>query len=496
MNHKIRVAYISAEASPYAKSGESADVASALPKYLANLGMEVSLFMPKYRKPEIESLPQELIMADLKVPLGSRKVKARVYKSELGKYDVYFVDNPKYFWRENIYGTGKGEYLDNDERFIFFNRAVIEFLVKAQIKVDIIHCNNWPTALIPVFLKTHYSHKALFRNVATVFTLHNIAYQGEFPAESLALTGLNWEYLSCRQVSFNGKFNFLRTGLLFCDVLNTVSRAYKREILTDKYCFGLKDVLAKRKNVLYSIRNGIDYEIWNPETDPYLVANYNYSNLKPKKKCKQDLIQEFGLSISLNTPLIGIVSYLSYQKGFDILIEAMDELMTQDVGLVILGKGDEQYEKKFLELQSKYPKKLGVKLEMNPALAHKVVAGADIFLIPSLYEPCGLSQLYSFRYGTVPVVRGTGGLGETVRPFRAERLTGNGFVFRTYSARALLKALKEALSYYHQPRLWQQIIKAGLQEDFSWQAAARRYAKLYHKALVIKKGEKIGRKYQ
>ncbi|MFQ5721368.1 MAG: glycogen synthase [Candidatus Aminicenantales bacterium] len=496
MSHKIRVAYISAEASPYAKSGESADVASALPKYLAHLGMEVSLFMPKYRRPEIESLPQELVMAELKVPLGSKRVKARVYKSELGKYDIYFIDNPKYFWRENIYGTGKGEYLDNDERFIFFNRAVLEFLIKAQIKIDIIHCNNWPTALIPVFLKTHYSHKALFRNVATVFTLHNIAYQGEFPAESLAMTGLNWEYLSRRQVSFNGKFNFLRTGLLFCDVLNTVSRAYKREILTDKYCFGLKNVLAQRKDVLYSIRNGIDYELWNPETDPYLVANYNHTNLKPKKRCKQDLIQEFGLSIDPNTPLIGIVSYLSYQKGFDILIEAMDELMAQEAGLVILGRGDEQYEKKFLELQSKYPQKLAVKLEMNPALAHKVVAGADIFLIPSLYEPCGLSQLYSFRYGTVPVVRGTGGLGETVRPFRAERLTGNGFVFRTFSARALLKALKEALSYYRQPRIWQQIIKAGLREDFSWQAAARRYANLYHKALVIKKGGKIGRKYQ
>ena len=209
MSQKLRVIYVSTEVSPFAKSGELADVASSLPKYLATLGMEVSLFMPKYRKPEIESLPMELIMAELMVPMGEKKVKGQIYKSELGKYDIYFVDNPAYFWREDIYGTGKGEYLDNDERFIFFNRAILEFLLKTKMEVDIIHCNNWPTALIPVFLKTHYSHKAQFKKVATVFTLHNIAYQGEFPPETLALTGLSWNYLSSKQLSFNGKFNFL-----------------------------------------------------------------------------------------------------------------------------------------------------------------------------------------------------------------------------------------------------------------------------------------------
>ena len=231
----MRVIFISAEVAPFAKSGEMADVASALPKYLSYLGMEVSVFMPKYRRPEIESLPKEIVSSDLHVSLGDVKARARVYKSELGKYDIYFIDNPKYFLRENIYGTGRGEYLDNDERFIFFNRAVLEYLLKAKMFADIIHCNNWPTALIPVLLKTQYASQSQLSNVATVFTLHNISYQGEFPPESLAFTGLNWSYFSPSQLSLNGKFNFLKAGILFSDAFNTVSSSYKREILTKKY---------------------------------------------------------------------------------------------------------------------------------------------------------------------------------------------------------------------------------------------------------------------
>lgn len=488
MGQKLRVIYVSPEVSPFAKSGELADVASSLPKYLAHLGMEVSLFVPKYRKPEIESLPKELVMEELLVPIGERKIKGRIYKSELGKYDIYFIDNPTYFWREDIYGTGRGEYLDNDERFIFFSRAVLEFLLKSKMETDIIHCNNWPTALIPIFLKTHYAHKPLFKKVAVVFTLHNIAYQGDFPAETLALTGLNWNYLNSKSFSYNGNFNFLRAGVMFSDVLNTVSSSYKRESLTQSHGFGLKDILKGRKDFYFSIRNGVDYEIWNPETDPYIMANYTRSNLEPKKKCKLDLIEEFGLSIPAKMPLMGIVSYLSSQKGMDILIEAMDEIMKMDAALVILGKGDEKYEKRFLEIQKRHPLKMSIKLEMNPALAHKVAAGADIFLIPSLYEPCGLNQLYSFRYGTVPVVRGTGGLGETVKPFDAKALKGNGFVFKEYTSQALLRAIKDALRFYAKPRLWNKIIKQGLKENFSWEAAARRYVRLYQIALEKKKG--------
>jgi starch synthase len=489
MEKNFRVAFVSAEAFPYAKLGEMADVAYSLPKHLSSLGMEVSLFLPKYRRPEIDTLPMDRVVSNLPVFLGDRKAKTNVFKTEERKYNVYFIDNPKYFWRDQIYGTGSKEYLDNDERFIFFNRAVLEFLHKQRLKVDIIHCNNWPTALIPVFLKTQYTKKRHFHNTATVLTLHNIAYQGEYPPDSLLLTGLNLKYFSSRQLSVNGRFNFLKTGIMYADVLNTVSSTYRREILTKRHGLGLEDALRRRKEVFFSIRNGIDYEVWNPETDPYIAANYSFSDLDAKKTCKQDLIKEFGLSIRPKTPVTGIVSYMRTHKGFDILLDAMDELVQLDMALVILGQGEEQYENKLIEIQRKYPDKVAVRLEMNPALTHKIAAGADIMLIPSLYEPCGLNQLYSFRYATVPVVRGTGGLEETVRPFQPATSNGNGFVFQKYSSLAMLAALREALKYYRNPDLWKKILSEGMKENFSWDHAARRYRNLYKNALAVKKGK-------
>jgi starch synthase len=299
---------------------------------------------------------------------------------------------------------------------------------------------------------------------------------------------LNWNYFNPKQLAFNGKFNFLKAGVMFSDVLNTVSSAYKREVQQEKSGQGLEEMLRNRKDVFYSIRNGVDYDIWNPETDPHIAARYSASNLNGKTKCKLDLIKEFGLSLSSKTPLIGLVSYLSTQKGLDLLIEAMDELMKMKVGLVILGKGDEKYEKQLLAFQKKYPKKMAVKFDMSSALAHKMAAGTDMSLIPSLYEPCGLNQLYSFKYGTVPVVRATGGLGETVKPFSRKTLKGNGFVFREYSSRALLKTLKKALSLYGEPEIWQKIMQAGFRKNFSWKSAAKKYEKLYHNALEIKRG--------
>jgi starch synthase len=488
MSSKLRVIFISAEVAPFAKSGEMADVAGALPKYLSDMGMEVSVFMPMYRRPEIESLVKEIVASDLVVPLGESKTKARVYKSELGRYDIYFIDNPKYFLRENIYGTGKGEYLDNDERFVFFNRAVLEFLLKERIAADIIHCNNWPTALIPVLLKTHYAKKKRLSGAATVFTLHNISYQGEFPPETLSLTGLNWSYLSPTRLSLNGKFNFLKAGILFADAINTVSSAYRREILTRKHGFGLHGLLKQKKSVFSSIRNGVDYEIWNPEKDPFIERNYSASSLEGKRINKRDLCQEFGLAISPEVPLLSVVSYMTGNKGFDILLEAMAELMKMDLGFVILGFGDEQYERAFLSQQKQHPGRLAVKLDMSPPLLHKVAAGADIALIPSRTEPCGLNQLYSFRYGSVPVVRATGGLRETVEPYNAETLKGNGFVFREYNAEALVEAVKRALHCYKRPKKWTSLMLNGFFEDFSWEQAAKRYAKLYERSLEIKRG--------
>ncbi len=488
MKSKLEIVYVSAEGSPYAKSGEMADVASSLPKYLSYLGMDVSVFMPKYRRPEIESLPMELVCSDLTVPLGESKAKGRAYRSELGKYNIFFIDSPKHFWREAIYGTGKGEYLDNDERFIFFNRAVLEYLLKTKMSVDVIHCNNWPTALIPVFLNTLYAKKSHFKNVATAFTLHNISYQGEFPPESLALTGLNWDYLNSKQLSLNGKFNFLKAGIMYSDVINTVSSSYKKEIATRKYGFGLENILKDRGDAFSSIRNGVDYEIWDPANDPYIASNYTAVNIDAKLECKRDLIKEMGLDVDTATPLIGVVSYITANKGFDILLESVNELMGLDVGLVIMGEGDETYEKRLLEIQKMYPRKVAIKLEFNPCLTHKIAAGADIFLIPSRYEPCGLNQLISFRYGSVPVVRATGGLRETVKAVSIDAQTGNGFIFNEYTSRALLDALKEAIRSYKKSRVWKRIMLNGLKEDFSWRNAAKRYARLYQRSLNIKRG--------
>jgi starch synthase len=447
--------------------------------------------MPMYRKPEIESIPKEIAAMDLMVPLGDRKIKARIYKAEQGKYDVFFIDNPQYFMRENIYGTGKGDYLDNDERFIFFNRAILEFLVKSKMEVDVFHCNNWPSALIPVFLKTHYSRTKLFKQAATVMTLHNIAYQGEFPPDTFTLTGLSWKNFGPECLSLRGKFNFLKAGVMFSDMINTVSSCYRREILTKKHGFGMHQILARRKEELLAIRNGIDYEIWNPEDDPYIAANYSPADLSSKSDCKQDLIQEFDLSLSLQTPLLGIISHFSAPKGFDILLEALDDLMKMEVGLIVLGHGSEEYESRLSLAQKLYPDKLAVKSDLSPGLVHKLVAGVDIILIPSRYEPCGLNQLYGFRYGTIPIVRAIGGLKETVIPFSPKSPNGNGFTFKDYSSQAFLISIQEAAKLYKKPRMWKNLMKAGFKEEFSWEKAAKRHVRLYHQALKKRRGGQV-----
>jgi starch synthase len=491
MPAKLRVAYISPEVAPFAKSGEMADVAASLPKYLSSLGIEVYVFMPLYRKPEIESLPKEIVASDLKVPLGDKNIKARVLRSEQGKYDIYFIDCPQYFMRENIYGTGREEYLDNDERFVFFNRAILEFLAKEKREVDVFHCNNWPTALVPVFLKTHYSRTRLFKLAASVITLHNIAYQGEFPPDSISLTGLSWRSFGPECLSLRGKFNFLKAGVVFSDKINTVSSYYRREILTKKHGFGMHQVLAERKKDLFAIRNGIDHDVWNPETDPYIISNYSSDDTRAKADCKQDLIEEFGLPLSLKTPLLGIISHFSAPKGLDILLEALDDLMEMEVGLIALGHGSDEYESRLLASCRRYPDRMAVKSDLSPGLVHKLIAGVDIILIPSRYEPCGLNQLYGFRYGTVPIVRAIGGLKETVKPFSSSSSHGNGFVFKDYSSQALRTSVEQAVKLYQKPRIWKSLMRAGLKEEFSWEKAAKRHVKLYQQALIKKRGGKV-----
>jgi starch synthase len=492
MDTALRILFVTPEASPLAISGELADFTGSLPKYLGLLGAEVSLILPRYRCPAIEALRAKPVLRELRVPLGSEILRASVWKTELGPHAVYLVDYPKYFGRDRIYGSSREEYPDNDERFIFFNRAVLEFLIQGQLKVDILHCHNWPTALIPVFLKTHYADSEPLRGVATVFTLHNAAYQGRFPAETLALAGLGWDLFASRRVSFNGQFNFLKAGAAFSDALNTVSSAYKREILTSKE-MGLAEVIKARAGRFSGIRNGIDLEVWNPEADPFITAPFSAVDPAGKAACKKSLLDEFGLTPDLGAPLLGLVTHLTPLKGSDLLLEAAAGIMGLGFKIVLAGVGEERYIQALNKLKRTHPQSLGLRFEMSPALCHKVIAGSDMILIPSRHEPCGLNQFYGFRYGTVPVVRAVGGLRETVRPFRPASGEGNGFVFRRNSGKALLRALLRARDCYRRPECWSKIMSAGFGERPSWEEAARKYLELYRTALNLRRRERHGR---
>lgn len=486
---EMNVAVVTPEALPFAKSGELADFSAALPKYLAALGLHVSVVMPKYQTPEIASVSRQTVFPELSVPLGGERVKAGVSKAEHGHFDVYFIDNPKYFLREKIYGPSTGVYLDNDERFVFFSRAVLEFLLKSKLPLDIIHCHNWPSALVPVFLRTHYQNERYFSRVATVFTLHNVAFQGDFPPESLMLTELNWNYFNPRELSLNGRFNFLKAGVVYADVVNTVSSAYKQEILARKHSHGLSEILQSRRGAFFSVRSGIDYEVWDPEKDPYLAANYGAADMSGKSACKLALIKEFRLRLPGTAPVIAFVSHLSRHKGTDILVDALNGIAAMEAALIVCGEGEEQFELALTEAARRHRGKIAAALDMRPALVHKVVAGADILLIPSLQEPCGLNQFYGFRYGTVPVVRATGGLKDTVKAYVPDTGEGNGFVFREYSAAALLDAVRQAVDCYRNaPEAWRRLTEAGLRQNFSLEVTARGYVKLYEKALHSKRG--------
>ncbi|MCX7974594.1 MAG: glycogen synthase [Candidatus Aminicenantes bacterium] len=490
MKEKLKVALVTPEFSPLARSGELADVASSLPRFLAQEGLEVMVFMPRYRRPEIESWPMEVVQPELWVPLGLEKVKASVYKSEPGRFALYLIDNPRFFYRPEIYGPASSGYLDNDARFIFFNRAVLEFLLQNKIEVNLIHCHNWPTALIPVFLRTHYKDFPLFKSVATVFTIHNAAYQGEFPPESLKFTGLNWDYFTPQRLSLNGRFNFLKAGLVFADIINTVSRTYKKEIEKEAASNELSLILRGLQDRFFSVRSGIDYEIWNPAHDPYLSASYTAENLSGKRLCKEDLIRELGLVLNLQKPLLGLVAYFSPLKGIDLVLKSLNSIMKLDLSFVICGQGDETLAAELKEASRQFLGRLVVKTEMSAALMHKIFAGCDLLLIPSREEPCGLNQFYAFRYGTIPVARAIGGLKETILPFDLETRRGNGFVFRAFSPTALLKALKKAISVYNQSAIWTELVKNVMKQDFSWSVPGKEYIQLYHRAIDYRKGVK------
>jgi starch synthase len=489
MDKGLRILFATPEAVPFAKTGGLADVAGALPKFLQPLGCEIKLVMPYYRMVKDSGVPIQSLGKEIEVPLGNEIIKADLYQGQLDQnLPVYFIGREEFFDREYLYGTAKGDYFDNAERFTFFSKAVLLFCQLEEFSPDIIHHHEWQTGLIPAYLKSIYRNDPFFSHTGVLFTLHNIAYQGLFKKEKFWLTGLPEEMYNPEGIEFWERINLMKAGIVYADVINTVSQKYSEEIQTPEYGYGLEGILRKKREDLYGILNGVDYREWDPSHDPHLVARYSLKDLSGKRACKKDLLKEFNLPAALEkAPLLGTISRLADQKGFDLLAEILDELFTLNIGFVLLGTGEQKYHALFEQVARKYPQKAGIRITYDEKLAHKIEAGADLYLMPSKYEPCGLNQIYSLKYGTIPVVRATGGLDDTIVNYNPATRKGNGFKFSRYDAKELLNQIKTAIGFFYQPEHWKQILQNAMTADFSWQKSAKAYLQLYHKALEKKR---------
>lgn len=477
----MHIVFAASEGLPFSKTGGLADVVGALPRALAAQGHQVSVYLPRYRQTKL--VDPQTVVRSITVPFDDHyRFCSIVTPGSQAGIRYYFVDYPNYFDRDALYGTAVGDYTDNAERFALFSRAVIEGSKIVGVP-DVFHCHDWQTGLIPVLLRTLYAQDPAFHDSATVFTIHNMGYQGLFPAEILPLLMLPWDLFTITRMEFFGQVNFLKGALAFSDYVTTVSRRYSQEIQTTEYGFGLEGVLRDRAATVTGILNGVDYTEWSPEIDKHLAARYTPADLSGKASDKAGLLATFGIqSADPNLPVIGIVSRFAAQKGFDLISQIMDRLAREDMILVVLGTGDKPYEEMFLRMQKQFPQKVAVKVAYDNALAHKIEAGADMFLMPSRYEPSGLNQIYSLKYGTVPIVRATGGLDETIEPWDARTGKGTGFKFYEYNGESLLLTVKAALQAFRDQASWQVLMRNGMARDFSWAASAREYVKVYERA--------------
>src|ERR1700756_2074780 len=477
----MHIAFAASEGVPFSKTGGLADVVGALPRALAAQGHQVSVYLPRYRQTKLTS--PKTIVRSVTVPFDDQyRFCSVVEGGNNGGVRYYFVEYPAYFDREALYGTAVGDYPDNAERFALYSRAVVE-AAKIVGPPQVFHCHDWQAGLVPVLLRTLYAEDPAFRDTATLFTIHNMGYQGLFPAEILPLLMLPWDLFTISKMEFFGQVNFLKGALVFSDYVTTVSRRYSQEIQTTEYGFGLEGVLRNRAATVTGILNGVDYDVWSPEVDKFIAAKYSTADLTGKAKDKQDLLQTFGIvNADAKLPVIGIVSRFAAQKGFDLISQVMDRLAREDMILVVLGTGDKEYEEMFLRLQKQFPHKIAVKVVYDNTIAHKIEAGADMFLMPSRYEPSGLNQLYSLKYGTVPIVRATGGLDDTIEPWDARTGKGTGFKFYEYNGESLLLTVKAALQAFRDTGSWQILMRNGMARDFSWGASAKEYVKVYERA--------------
>ena len=484
MARSLKILLASSEVHPYAKTGGLADVSAALPRALKELGHDVRVIMPKYKSVARCPLGLQSCRTDIQIAIGKRRQRGFLFRGELpGGVPIYFVENDSYFGRDELYGDARGDYPDNAERFIFFSQAVLEAAKALRFQPDIVHCNDWQTGLVAVYLKTLYAQDPWFQNTRSVFSIHNLGYQGNFSPSTLGLARLPRRLYSPEGLEFYGHFSFLKSGILFADLLTTVSQTYCKEIQTQEMGFRMDGVLRKRSADLHGVLNGIDYREWNPAADPWIKNRYSSRNLRGKKACKEDLRQRFRLAGNSKRPLLCMITRLSRQKGIDLIEEGLESLLQAGADFVLLGTGDPRHEKFFKNMRKRFPERCGTFIGFDEKLAHQILAGSDLLLMPSYYEPCGLTQMYALKYGTVPLVRSVGGLQDTVKKYNPKTQTGTGFKFKKNKFNYLLQELGRALSLYKSKSRWRRLMLNGMQMDYGWDRAAAQYLRLYNKAL-------------
>jgi starch synthase len=468
-----RVLMVSSEAAPLAKTGGLADVVGALPAALREAGDEVAVVVPRYGTIDLKRTRR--VYDGIAINLGPTRYDIAIYQAP-ADFPFYLVDCPPLFDRKGLYGEAGIDFPDNHIRFAVFARAALA-VARVLFRTEIFHCHDWQSGLVPALLRSSFATDPTFLGVKTLFTIHNLGYQGLFPVSVLTEAALDPDLFRPDGLEFFGRISYIKGGISFADALSTVSPTYAREIQTPEYGFGLDGALRARAGVLSGILNGVDYRQWSPEIDKYLPARYSAEDLAGKRVCKQRLIEEFGLPpAAMDRPLCGIVSRFTRQKGTDILAEVAGQIVADDLYLVALGSGEPQYETFFRQMAADHPGRIAVRIGFDDGLAHRIEAGADMFPMPSRYEPCGLNQIYSLRYGTVPVVRATGGLDDTIDE-------GTGFKFREYSGQALLGAVRAATAAFADRAAWEETMRRGMRKDFSWKASATLYSALYRRLL-------------
>jgi len=480
MPERLSISIVASEMVPFAKTGGLADVLGALPKALARLGHAPTVFLPRYAR--IERSAGELV-GTVHVPLGVGAPEAAfLVRTEPPGVRIVFVDQPGFFDRPKLYGHGNHDYADNAERFAFLVRAALEFHRSRAERPDVFHAHDWQAALLPVYLKAFYWSDPVLGRCPTLFTIHNQAYQGNFPLSALSALGLPWHLATPGALEYYGGLNYLKAGILFSELISTVSPTYARQIQGPEHGLGLDGVLRSRATDLFGILNGVDGDLWDPRHDPFITAAFSPTNLSGKAACKRDLLEAFGLPAEPDLPLFGVVSRLVAQKGFDIVVGAWYDFLERPLRMVVLGTGEPQVEKGVEELCRRAPDRFAVRLVHDEGLAHKLVAGSDMLLMPSRFEPCGLTQLYAQRYGTVPIVHATGGLADSVEAFREDKDSGTGFRFEHADGTGLVWAVDEALQAYEEKATWRRLMQRGMAQDFSWERAAASYVGLYRLA--------------